>query len=301
MANKPYVDIYSGLVLEDKGTTEINTINYTATKPIQILNHNLELAIDNQLVVLNDRNELTVNLNEIGGELTEKLNVDLTNLSDDGSKYIKQLSTDKYGIKGDYATQYGVIEAPNGVVDKADDKIVIINSGIKLKCPGNQDIISLNPVDMLDITSTSDITLFYAGDTYLECGDVFYQETEPENGIHNYVAWYNPNKDTNPTGQWQFKSNDTGNVYRPAIATPIANIYMNEDRTAITRIDSIGYRILNAEMIASKMDLPKENQVLSNIPMLPTVDELIDTAELSDVINKINEIINVLKDRKVLG
>ena len=76
---------------------------------------------------------------------------------------------------------------------------------------------------------------------------------------------------------------------------------MNEDGTAITRIDSIGYRILNEEMIASKMDLPKENQILSNIPILPTVDELDSTAELTDVINKVNEIINVLRDRKVLG
>ena len=47
--------------------------------------------------------------------------------------------------------------------------------------------------------------------------------------------------------------------------------------------------------------MPKENQILSNIPTLATVDELDSTAELTDVINKFNEIINVLRDRKVLG
>lgn len=47
--------------------------------------------------------------------------------------------------------------------------------------------------------------------------------------------------------------------------------------------------------------MPKENQILSNITILPTVDELDSTAELTDVINKVNEIINVLRDRKVLG
>ena len=32
--------------------------------------------------------------------------------------------------------------------------------------------------------------------------------------------------------------------------------------------------------------------MLSNIPILPTVDELDSTTELTDVINKVNEIIN---------
>ena len=41
--------------------------------------------------------------------------------------------------------------------------------------------------------------------------------------------------------------------------------------------------------------------MLSNIPILPTVDELDSTAELTDVINKVNDIINVLRYRKVLG
>ena len=47
--------------------------------------------------------------------------------------------------------------------------------------------------------------------------------------------------------------------------------------------------------------MPKENQILSNIPILPTMDELDSTAELTDVINKVNEIINILRDRTVLG
>ena len=169
--------------------------------------------------------------------------------------------TEKYGIKGDYATQYGILECPNGILS-VDGMQVTLKQGVVMQCAG-QDIKTTVATDMpFTITATNDVDLFYAGGTILECGDVFYQESEPEDGSSNYAAWWKPS-----LGKWQFKSDDTGNVYREAIACRLAHIHT--DGTTITRVDYIGNRILDDEIF---LEVPKvETDTATTITIANTV------------------------------
>ena len=58
MANKPYIDIYSGLLLEDKEEVHITSVTYTASEPIDIKNHNLNLKIDNKTLKVDGSGQL---------------------------------------------------------------------------------------------------------------------------------------------------------------------------------------------------------------------------------------------------
>lgn len=64
---------------------------YTGTKPIEVNGHDIDLTIDEKLLQVTPEGKLTVNLDEVSGELTDKLNVDATNLSDVGKENIRKL------------------------------------------------------------------------------------------------------------------------------------------------------------------------------------------------------------------
>lgn len=64
---------------------------YTGNDPIKVNGHDIELLIDNQLLQINPDGKLTVNLDEIGAELTEKLNIDITNISEAGKAKIIEI------------------------------------------------------------------------------------------------------------------------------------------------------------------------------------------------------------------
>lgn len=335
MANKPYLDVYSGLLLEDReggGGATGSPIHYTATTPIQILNHDIELKVDNQLLKVNHLGELTVDLNEIGGELTEKANSSLTNITEAGKEVIRSLiatkekagtvkidnetivlnefgeisavnatTEEKYGIKGDYSTRYGILDCPNGIIEIISDKRVKIKAGIVMQCAGQRPKTTIASDNVIDIDSNSNFVLFYACGALLECGDVFYQEQEPENGSSNYIAWFNPDIKTNPNQQWQFKSNDTGNIFRYTVATPIANFYLNEDGSCITRIDHIGYRILDDEVFALKSELPEQGQLMTGQPLtMPDID-INNINSLESLVPTINILLGLLRTRGVLA
>lgn len=227
-------------------------IAYKGTKPIKVSNDVITLSIDNQLLRVTADGLLTVNLDEIGSELIDKANTDLSNLSATGEAKLGS-GKSSYGIRGDYATQYGILECPNGILTvKGMD--VILKQGVVMQCAG-QDIKTLISGDMKHtITSTDDIDLFYAGGQLLECGEVYYQEAEPENGVSNYIAWWKPS-----LGKWQFKSNDTGNVFRSIVACKIAHIHTNGE--TITRVDYIGNRILDDEIFALKSDVYSKEEI----------------------------------------
>ena len=198
--------------------------------------------------------------------------------------------TEKYGIKGDYATQYGILECPNGIL-AVNGMQVTLKQGVVMQCTG-QDIKTTVASDMpFTITATNDVDLFYANGTILECGDVFYQELEPEDGSSNFAAWWQPS-----LGKWQFKSDDTGNVFREATACRLAHIHT--DGTTITRVDYIGNRILDDEIFAEKKDLPKSNELLTGTKM--NIALLANNANLETTINKINEIIQAMKSRGLI-
>ena len=127
--------------------------------------------------------------------------------------------------------------------------------------------------------------------TILECGDVFYQELEPEDGSSNFAAQWQPS-----LSKWQFKSDDTGNVFRESTACRLAHIH--KDGTTITRVDYIGNRILDDEIFAEKKDLPKFDELLTGTKT--NIALLANSANLETTINKINEIIQAMKSRGLI-
>lgn len=163
----------------------------------------------------------------------------------------------KYGIKGDYASMYGITDMMHGIITTpAENNNIIIPAGIVLKAPGADTLTTIASENVHLTESTSDFTLFYADGYFLECGSVHYSEKEPEvNGVENYQAWFNPN-----VGLWQFRSNDTGNVWREAVATPLVDCIFTGSN--ITRLDFIGYRVLNKQEFVDVGDI---NAVLDAI------------------------------------
>ena len=161
---------------------------------------------------------------------------------------------DVYGVRGDYAIHYGILDCPNGLIEhSALDKNITVSAGIVLQVAGkNTKTTIASPIEYI-VQETGDIVLFYAEGSILEAGAVYYQEAEPSNGDVGYLAWFNPNKEANPSQLWQFKSNDTGNVWREAPATPIANV--NAGETNIINVDYMGYRILDDDILAHMSDI----------------------------------------------
>lgn len=172
------------------------------------------------------------------------------------------------GIKGDYCTTYGIIDAPNGILTNPSGMEVVLKQGVVLQLAG-QDIKTTISGDMTHtITSTADCDLFYVSGTtsLMEVAEIVWSRIEPDNGQTGVLAWWNPDNK-----KWKFKSNDTGNVWAEAIATPVAHIHTNG--TTITRIDHIGYRVLDDEVYALKSETNmaltgKANIDLSNTDML---------------------------------
>lgn len=177
------------------------------------------------------------------------------------------INTTDDGIKGDYCTTYGIIDAPNGILTNPSGMEVVLKQGVVLQLAG-QDIKTTISGDMAHtITSTTDCDLFYVSGTtsLMEVAQIVWSRIEPDNGQAGVLAWWNPDNK-----KWKFKSNDTGNVWAEAVATPVAHIHTNG--TTITRIDHIGYRVLDDEIYALKREMNtaltgKANTDLSNIPV----------------------------------
>ena len=159
-------------------------------------------------------------------------------------------TTSDNGIKGDYCSTYGITDMPNGVIETVvGTNNLNIPAGIVLKAAGSDTLTTLASETIHETTSTTDFTLFYVAGEMLECGDVQYSETEPSaNGTENYQAWFNPR-----LGKWQFRSNDTGNVWREAIATPLCDCLFTDSN--LVRIDFVGYRVLNKQLFGSSEDI----------------------------------------------
>lgn len=167
---------------------------------------------------------------------------------------------EKYGIKGDYASKYGIINAQNGLITyTSDSKEVTVKAGIQLLMPGSDTKTQIGSDIKYTINSTSDVTLFLADGEVKEAEGVYFQTEEPENGQEAYLAWYNPE-----VGKWQFKSNDDGNVWRtPTKAGPLADVHLSE--TGVIRVDYVGYRVLNDQIFALKSDLPVNAYTAANL------------------------------------
>lgn len=196
-------------------------------------------------------------------DLTNKPAIDGVVLTKNTTKADLGITTggsDKYGIRGDYASKYGIINVQNGLITYASDsKEVTVKAGIQLLMPGSDIKTQIGSDIKYTINSTSDVTLFLADGEVKEAEGVYFQTEEPENGQEAYLAWFNPE-----VGKWQFKFNDDGNVWRtPTKAGPLADVHLSE--TGVIRVDYVGYRVLNDQIFALKSDLPVNAYTASNL------------------------------------
>lgn len=200
----------------------------------------------------------TINYNN----LTNKPAIDGVVLTKDTTKRDLGITsdTDNNGIKGDYASKYGIISCQNGLITYASDsKEVTVKAGIQLLMPGSDTKTQIGSDIKYAINSTSDVTLFLADGVIKEAEAVFYQEEKPENGQEAYLAWFSPT-----VGKWQFKSNADGNVWKtPEKAGPLADVHLSE--TGVIRVDYVGYRVLNDQIFALKSDVPVNAYTASNL------------------------------------
>ena len=178
----------------------------------------------------------------------------------DSGNIASYLTSTDAGIKGDYCTTYGILEAPNGILTNPSGMEVTLKQGVVLQLAG-QDIKTTVSGDMTQtLTSTADCDLFYVSGTtsLMEVAQIVWSKNEPDNGQTGVLAWWNPDNK-----KWKFKSNDTGNVWAEAVATPVAHIHT--DGTTITRIDHIGYRVMDDENFALKSDIPDNIYTQDNL------------------------------------
>ena len=142
---------------------------------------------------------------------------------------------EKHGLEGDYCSRYGIVDCPNGILEEGTGQVTL-KAGVVMQMT-ETDGLTTNASDMPhDITSTVDFDLFYTSGSLLEATQVVFSKQEPEDGATGVLAWYNGT-------QWQFKSNDAGNVWKSAPAARLAHIHITDGN--ITRIDYIGNRHLN--------------------------------------------------------
>ena len=278
------------------------------------------LSITNDLMINGDTNAFKIEVNENGSALLNSNDLifdKLPKTNDETSyddladnqlvtkKMVKEQSSggsssinDKYGIQADYATHYGILDCPNGLIDtNITNKTITINPGIVLKLAGADGKTVLASKQTYDIEESGKLTLFLAktSDTqlgFLEAGEVFYQEEEPSNGVTSYLAWWKPSR-----GKWQFKSIAIGDVWRETVATPIANITINESNTGVLNIDYIGYRILDDDIIAQMSDIDSIEDKIQTINT--NVNTLSDTVDAYGyLINQDRQEITNLKNNK---
>lgn len=166
-----------------------------------------------------------------------------------------------YGLRGDYSTHYGIEYCQYGLIDNpAGTKTIIVKGGMMLCVPGAETKTTIGSDITYNILADSDITVFYVDGNILEVNKIAYSTEEPEALDEGMLAWWNPE-----VGVWQFKSNDTGNVWREANATPLADIRI--DSGVINRIDYVGYRIFNDDIYALKSEVENLDEIYSNIDL----------------------------------
>lgn len=145
-------------------------------------------------------------------------------------------SVEKYGIEGDYSSKYGILECPNGIFT-VSDMTMTLQPGVVMQCAGSEAKTTNSSAMAHTVTSTTDFDIFYTSGQFIEATQVVFSTEEPENGATGYLAWWDPSR---ADKKWQFKSNDSGNVWAAAAACRLAHVHT--DGTTITRVDYIGNR-----------------------------------------------------------
>ena len=143
---------------------------------------------------------------------------------------------EKYGIEGDYCSKYGILECPDGIFTVSGMQMTL-QPGVVMQCAGLDSKTTNSSAMAHTVTSTSDFDIFYTSGQFIEATQVVFSTQEPDDGATGYLAWWDPSR---ADKKWQFKSNDTGNVWAAAPACRLAHVHT--DGTTITRIDYIGNR-----------------------------------------------------------
>lgn len=152
------------------------------------------------------------------------------------------------GIKGDYFATWGWMEGSNGlptIVSGSNN--IKIPAGTILMCPGSDGYITISGDTTFENNLTEDFTLFYArnldgtGAGFIAATEVVWSDTEPKpNGQTGFQAWKKAG-----TSNWQLRSNDSGNVWREVVGTPISDNHYTDG--SLTRLDFDGYRQFNKQ------------------------------------------------------
>lgn len=235
---------------------------------------------------------------------------DISTLENKVNNLVLTGGVDQYGIEADYAIHHGILDCPNGLIEHSpNNKRISIQPGVVLQAAGNPYRTTIASGITYDVQETGKIVIFYAeGGNLLEAGEVYYQEAEPVNGNVGYLAWYKPS-----LGKWQFKSNDTGNVFREAVATPIANV--NASETGIVSINYVGYRIVDddcpaqmsdVEAIEEKIETMQGtlNGIADNALFTTTAKAISDLgadADVNTIVTAFNGLLAALRARGVIG
>lgn len=150
------------------------------------------------------------------------------------------------GLEGDYATTYGIVdETKSGLpyIKSVGSKVVVIPAQLVLDVPGVPGLTTNSSNIEYEVQSTNDPQLFLANGTVIEATTVVWGDKDVDNGSDAYAARWNGKT-------WEFKSNDTGNVWRPANAVRVAKTVFTDG--SLTRLCFTGCRVLNKQEYATK-------------------------------------------------
>lgn len=236
------------------------------TQKLYLGSHKLWLKAPDETVI--ESEVIKTKRRDTSGNWVEHTNIDSGNIKNYVTNGGSSEGSDRYGIKADYAVHYGILDCPNGLIEtKITSREVTINAGVVLRMPGNDYKFTIMSPIKYPVSESGEVVLFLTKTVapsgtvrtgFIEAGKVFYQTEEPEDGETGYLAWWNPN-----VGLWQFKSNDTGNVWREAIATPIANLNMVD--TGVLSINYIGYRIIDDDIFAQLSSIESLHEQITGI------------------------------------
>lgn len=160
-----------------------------------------------------------------------------------GASVVSAGTYSEYGVKGDYCSTYAVIKTPNGrpVIKSGATNTVTIPAGMVIDCAPSGDA-NDSSTSLITIASQQDVELDATTDCYLvyvkalgefrACNTLCFTPETPADGTEPCKMWFNG---TN----WQFKSDDTGNVWRPTRAHPVAKCIFTDG--VLTRLNFIGW------------------------------------------------------------
>lgn len=220
-------------------------------------------------------------------KLTAGTNITITNnvISATGGS-----GMDNNGLEGDYCSKYGIVdETVSGLPYQGTGNQVVIPASLVLDVPGVPGLTTNASKITHDLVSTTDCELFLAQGTVIEATEVYWQISEPEDGQSGYLAWWNGEK-------WQFKSNDTGNVWRDANAVRIAKCIFTSG--SLTRLCFTGCRLLNKQEYAVKNDMEMANNEIETLTSDMTTAQS-DIGTIKTSINNQATLISNLQDEKV--